>query len=140
MRARPSGVLERSLSAWQLDRTDLLVKNGGMDREGTERLPSRWAGVGATLPLSLQQLTGPPGGVVELPFDLAWSGRRSFDLSDEGQRYLYHMTVLTVGFDREHYTGWLNADLLRSDWSRLLLPRPLREVWQERFPELRTAT
>jgi hypothetical protein len=50
------------------------------------------------------------------------------------------MTVLTVGFDREHYTGWLNADLLRSDWSRLLLPRPLREVWQERFPELRTAT
>jgi hypothetical protein len=29
-----------------------------------------------------------------------------------------------------------NASLLRGDWSRLLLPRPLREIWQEHFPEL----
>lgn len=99
-------------------------------------LPSRWAGVGAKLPPSLDQLVGPAEGVVELPVDLAWSGDRRFDLSDPMQRYLYHMTVLTAAVTREHYTHWLNASLLCGDWNRLRLPRPLREIWQERFPEL----
>lgn len=99
-------------------------------------LPSRWAGVGAKLPPALESLAGPGGGVVELPLDLAWSGDRQFDLADPGQRYLYHMTVLTCAVTREHYTGWLNADLLRGDWGRLRLPQPLREIWQEHFPEL----
>jgi hypothetical protein len=89
-------------------------------------LPSRWAGVGARLPSALESLAGPGGGVVELPVDLA----------DPGQRYPYHMTVLTSAVTRDHYTSWLNAGLLRGDWGRLRLPRPLREVWQERFPEL----
>jgi hypothetical protein len=101
-----------------------------------QQLPSRWAGVANVLPMSLNALRGPAAGIVDLPFDLAWSGRRSFDLSDPGQRYLYHMTVLTAAIDTEHYTRWLNADLLRSDWSRLLLPRALRSIWQDRFPEL----
>jgi hypothetical protein len=74
--------------------------------------------------------------VVELPLDLAWSGDRSFDLADPGQRYLYHMTVLTSAVTREHYTGWLNAGLLRGDWGTLRLPRALKEIWQERFPEM----
>ena len=99
-------------------------------------LPSRWAGVGARLPSVLESLAGPGGGVVELPLDLAWSGDRRFDLADPGQRYLYHMTVLTSAVTREHYTSWLNAGLLRGDWGRLRLPRTLREIWQERFPEL----
>jgi hypothetical protein len=46
------------------------------------------------------------------------------------------MTVLTAGVNREHYTRWLNADLLRSDWGQLRLPSPLRAIWQGRFPEL----
>jgi hypothetical protein len=100
------------------------------------RLPSRWAGVGAQLPPALENLAGPIGGVVELPLDLAWSGDRRFDLADPVQRYLYHMTVLTSAVTREHYTSWLNAGLLRGDWGRLRLPRALREVWQEHFPEL----
>jgi hypothetical protein len=99
-------------------------------------LPSRWAGVGAKLPSALDQLAGPADGVVELPLDLAWSGDRRFDLADPVQRYLYHMTVLTSAVTREHYTSWLNASLLCGDWSRLRLPRPLREIWQARFPEL----
>jgi hypothetical protein len=100
------------------------------------RLPSRWAGVDAKLPPSLEQLAGPADGVVELPFDLAWSGDRRFDLADPVQRYLYHMTVLTSAVTREHYTRWLNASLLCGDWSKLRLPRPLREIWQAHFPEL----
>jgi hypothetical protein len=73
---------------------------------------------------------------VELPLDLAWSGNRNFDLADPAQRYLYHMTVLTAAVTREHYTGWLNAELLSGDWGTLRLPRVLREIWQEHFPEL----
>jgi hypothetical protein len=99
-------------------------------------LPSRWAGVAETLPRSLGQLAGPGGGVVELPYDLAWSGRRSFDLANPVQRYMYHMAVLTAGIMPEHFTNWLNGDLLRSDWSRLGPPQPLRRVWEAQFPEL----
>jgi hypothetical protein len=100
------------------------------------RLPSRWAGVEAKLPPTLEHLVGPADGVVELPLDLAWSGDRRFDLTDSVQRYLYHMTVLTSAVTREHYTSWLNASLLCGDWSRLRLPQPLREIWQSHFPEL----
>lgn len=108
-----------------------------MSEAGTgQGLPSRWAGVAETLPRSFGQLAGPGGGVVELPHDLAWSGRRSFDLANPVQRYMYHMTVLTSGITPEHFKSWLNGDLLRSDWSRLGLPRPLRRVWETRFPEL----
>jgi hypothetical protein len=78
----------------------VLVHNGGVDSESRQRLPSRWAGVSATLPSSLEQLAGPSGGVVDLPVDLAWSGYRSFDLADPTQRYLFHMTVLTAGVTR----------------------------------------
>lgn len=110
---------------------------GGMDKQGAQpKLPSRWGGVGAKLPPSLGSLTGPDGGTVELPIDLAWSGDRCFDLADPVQRYLYHVTVLTSAVTAEHYTRWLNADLLRSDWSRLRLPVALRTVWHEHFPEL----
>ena len=101
------------------------------------KLPSRWTGVEAKLPPALDQLAGPAEGVVELPLDLAWSGDRRFDLADPVQRYLYHMTVLTSAVTREHYTRWLNASLLSGNWSRLRLPRPLRETWQAHFPELR---
>jgi hypothetical protein len=111
-----------------------------MEASGVKaRLPSRWAGVSLKLPQSLEQFSGPAGGVVELPVDLAWSGNRSFDLADPAQRYLYHMTVLTAAVTREHYTRWLNADLLRADWKALRLPGPLRVIWHERFPELEAA-
>lgn len=106
------------------------------DAVARPKLPSRWANVGAKLPETLDRLNGPSGGVVELPVDLAWSGDRSFDLGDAQQRYLYQMTVLTAAVTPDHYTRWLNADLLRSDWARLRLPRPLRAVWDHHFPEL----
>lgn len=133
MSARTAPKLRRFVSAGGFGSRD----NGFMESADTRPgLPSRWAGVGARLPSALEGLAGPSGGVVELPADLAWSGDRCFDLADPGQRYLYHMTVLTSAVTREHYTSWLNAGLLRGDWGRLRLPRPLREIWQERFPEL----
>lgn len=99
-------------------------------------LPSRWADAAAIMPVSLSALTGPAVGEVVLPLDLAWSGRRVFDLSRPEQRYLFHMTVLTAAVRPEHYTRWLNADLLLSEWKGLRLPRALRALWQERYPEL----
>jgi hypothetical protein len=99
-------------------------------------LPSRWADVAGILPRSFGQLAGPVDGVVELPHDLAWSGRRSFDLANPVQRYMYHMTVLTSGITSEHFTNWLNGDLLRADWPRLGLPQLLRRAWEAQFPEL----
>jgi hypothetical protein len=36
------------------------------------------------------------------------------------------MTVLTSAVTRKHYTSWLNASLLRDDWSRLRLPADTR--------------
>ncbi|WP_203990374.1 hypothetical protein [Sphaerisporangium rufum] len=97
---------------------------------------SRWSGTVDAMPASLADLAGPPDGTVELPGDLAWSGRTIFDLNDAEQRYLYYMTVLTSGITSDHYTRWLNADVLCEEWSRLRLPRPLRRIWQQRFPEL----
>jgi len=128
-----------ALSEWRFrfdhsfePRNNKLMENVGP----RPRLPSRWARVEAKLPPALNQLVGPADGVVELPLDLAWSGDRRFDLADPVQRYLYHMTVLTSAVTREHYTRWLNASLLCGDWSRLRLPRALRETWQAHFPEL----
>ena len=124
-------------SAFQFDCSFDPGQNDSMgDARGRRNLPSRWTGVEETLPASLSHLAGPPGGVVELPHDLAWSGRRSFDLANPVQRYIYHMTVLTSGVTREHYTSWLNVDLLRSEWTSLGLPLPLRRVWEGHFPEL----
>jgi hypothetical protein len=113
----------------------------GMDEAGTAaKLPSRWAGVGSKLPPSLGLLTGPAGGTVQLPVDLAWAGDRNFDLADPVQRYLYHMTVLTAAVTPEHYTRWLNAELLRSEWTSLRLPTALRAIWHDHFPELGAGT
>lgn len=120
-------------------RVERLGHTGDMSSQDAASLPSRWAGADEAMPLSLDELAGPDHGVVMLPVDLAWSGRRSFDLADPDQRYLCYMTVLTAGVTREHYTRWLNADLLRAQWSRLRLPRPLRRQWQDHFPELRTS-
>jgi hypothetical protein len=110
-----------------------------MSQQDGRALPSRWAGVERSLPASLAALTGPADGMVELPPELAWSGRRAFDLAVAEQRYLYYMTVLTSGVTAAHYTHWLNPDLLVGEWAHLRLPRPLRRAWQEHFPELRTA-
>jgi len=106
--------------------------------DGSELL-SRWSGMERSLPPSLAALAGPASGVVELPPELAWSGRRAFDLAEAEQRYLYHMTVLTATVTPADYTRWLNPELLVAEWPRLRLPRPLRRAWQEQFPELRAA-
>jgi hypothetical protein len=46
---------------------------------------------------SLDELCGPAHGVLELPQELAWSGRRRFDLDDDYDRAAAYKIVLEEG-------------------------------------------
>jgi hypothetical protein len=97
----------------------------------------RWAHLAERLPTSLEELSGPRTGSVELPLHLAWSGLTRFDLGDEQLLLGLYRIVLTNGL-REDLIRYLNADLLLRHWSRLriALGRPVRTCWEERFPQL----
>jgi hypothetical protein len=43
---------------------------------------------------SLDELNGPVHGPLELPHELAWSGRRSFDLDDDYDRSAAYKIIL----------------------------------------------
>ena len=60
-----------------------------------------------TVPDSLEELTGPTSGVVELPLRLDWSEQ-----------------------------GRLHGPTLARVWRRLWLPRRVRALWESRFPTL----
>ncbi|WP_438828588.1 hypothetical protein [Streptomyces hesseae] len=99
-----------------------------------EVLRARYAG---QLPASLDDLAGPVRGRVDLPLHVVWSGVRSFDLDRPRLRMSLYRTVLAEGL-RQDVVTYLNRDLLLDQWPvlRTLISRPLREVWEARFPEL----
>jgi hypothetical protein len=88
---------------------------------------------------SLDDLRGPANGVLELPHDLVWSGRRSFDLSDDYDRSAAYKIVLEEGRE-EHFRRYLNGGLLRRYWPEILPARRVKALWEGRFPELRSAS
>ncbi|AOW90887.1 transcriptional regulator [Streptomyces olivaceus] len=90
------------------------------------------------LPSSLDELTGPERGTVELPLHVAWSGLRAFDLDQLRQRLGLYRTVLAEGM-REDLCRFLNRDSLLELWPllRRFISRAIKEVWEEAFPELR---
>ncbi|MCZ4602444.1 hypothetical protein O3S80_01360 [Streptomyces sp. Lzd4kr] len=89
------------------------------------------------LPASLEELTGPVAGTVELPLHVVWSGRRSYGLDQPRSRMSLYRTVLTEG-QRQDLVAFLNSDLLVAQWPvlRTLISRPLRDAWEGRFAEL----
>ncbi|MEV0370363.1 hypothetical protein AB0I10_11125 [Streptomyces sp. NPDC050636] len=93
------------------------------------------------LPASLDDLTGPTQGHVELPLHVAWSGLRTYDLRRPRQCMSYYRTVLAEG-QRDDLTALLDGGLLVSQWPvlRTLVSRHLREVWEAAFPTLAGAT
>ena len=88
---------------------------------------------------SLDELRGPVGGTLELPHDLAWSGRRVFDLEDDYDRSAAYKIVLEEGRE-DDFRRYLNAGLLRRYWRDILPARQVRSLWERRFPELRGAS
>ncbi|GGV44676.1 hypothetical protein GCM10010293_51940 [Streptomyces griseoflavus] len=99
-----------------------------------EVLRARYAG---RLPGRLDELTGPVHGQVELPLHIAWSGLRAYDLDRPRQRMSLYRTVLAEG-QRHDLLTHLNGDLLAAQWPalRTLVSRPIRDVWEDAFPEL----
>jgi hypothetical protein len=87
---------------------------------------------------SLDELGGPAHGALELPHELAWSGRRRFDLDDDYDRAAAYKIILEEGRE-EHFRRYLNARLLRRYWPEILPARQVRALWEGRFPELRRA-
>jgi alkanesulfonate monooxygenase SsuD/methylene tetrahydromethanopterin reductase-like flavin-dependent oxidoreductase (luciferase family) len=51
---------------------------------------------------SLDELCGPARGALELPHELAWGGRRSFDLDDDYDRAAAYKIILEEGRE-EHF-------------------------------------
>jgi hypothetical protein len=87
---------------------------------------------------SLDELCGPTVGILDLPQELAWSGRRTFDLEDNYDRAAVYKIVLEEGRE-EHFRRYLNGGLLRRYWREILPARQVRALWERRFPELRNA-
>ncbi|MET9464316.1 hypothetical protein ABZY44_05715 [Streptomyces sp. NPDC006544] len=106
----------------------------GSAPSAAEVLHARYA---SRLPGSLEKLAGPAHGVVHLPLHVAWSGLRAYDLDRPRLRMGMYRTVLAEG-QHDDLVNLLNRDLLLAEWPVLgkLVPRHLRHVWEDAFPEL----
>lgn len=89
-----------------------------------------------TVPESLEELTGPTTGVVELPQHLDWSEQGRYDLSDPRQRNLMYERVIRESMRVEDLRAFLDGPTLARVWRRLWLPRKVRSLWESRFPSL----
>jgi hypothetical protein len=86
---------------------------------------------------TLSELTGPPGGVVELPLRLWWNPQRTFDLDrPDALRWMYE-NVLREAVRAEDLRTFLDGPTLVRVWPALNLPRAVRAAWEARHPVLR---
>jgi hypothetical protein len=92
-----------------------------------------------TVPDSLEELTGPTSGVVELPLRLDWSEQSRYDLSDPRQRNLMYEVVIRESMRVEDLRVFLHGPTLARVWRRLWLPRKVRSLWESQFPNLQRA-
>ncbi|MDT0411951.1 MULTISPECIES: hypothetical protein [Streptomyces] len=92
------------------------------------------------LPTALAELVGPRHGTVRLPTHLAWSGLTAFDLDRPRLRMSYYRIVIGEAGD-DDLCRYLDRGLLLALWPtlRTLVSRDIRVVWENAFPELRTA-
>ncbi len=88
---------------------------------------------------TLEELTGPVTGVVELPLRLDWSEQGRYDLDDVRELSVMYERVLREAMNADDLRRHLNGAMLRTVWHRLFLPRRVRELWERRFPELARA-
>ena len=93
----------------------------------------------AVVVASLDYLTGPRHGVVELPIRLMWNPDRRFDLDDPDELRWMYENVLREAISPEEIRRWVSADLLARVWPDLNLPHGVRVAWEARHPQLRPA-
>jgi hypothetical protein len=89
------------------------------------------------LPETLDDLSGPGQGTVQLPAHIAWSGLTAFDVDRPPLCASMYQVVLTEGL-REDLAAYLNRGLLVRHWPmlRTVVGRVIRDVWEAAFPEL----
>ncbi len=89
-------------------------------------------------PDSLDELHGPAAGVVELSHSVLWApGGPRVDLNEPGGIALAYRAVLNEG-TVEDQVSILNRDWLIAVWPELTLPLRVLDIWESRFPELRS--
>ncbi|MEV0941293.1 MULTISPECIES: hypothetical protein [Micromonospora] len=88
---------------------------------------------------TLAELTGPTGGVVELPVRLMWSSERTFDLAEPDDLLWLYENVLRETTRADDLRALIDGRTLRRVWRRLNLPRGVRAAWESRHRGLRTA-
>lgn len=87
---------------------------------------------------SLADMRGPEHGVLRLPTELAWGGRTEFDLDDSYDRTAVYKIVLEEGTGR-HLRELVSGRLLAAIWAQMRPARQVRALWEQQFPQLRSA-
>lgn len=87
------------------------------------------------LPSSLDKLTGPESGILQLPHSVHWGPDPRADLSTrDGVQKAYGSLIREGTAAQQEYL--LNRHLLLSTWQVLRLPQRCRALWEAQFPEL----
>ena len=102
-------------------------------RERYQARPGRSALVAG----DLADLRGPVSGTVELPIWLFWCPDRTFDLDQPGMLRWMYQNVLREAARPGDLTAYLNGGKLTEVWPDLVLPRGVRQAWEDRHPALR---
>jgi hypothetical protein len=88
------------------------------------------------VPGSLEELDGPTEGVVRLPRHLDWGPAYGYELADRADIAVMYERVLREARSREDLQTYLDGGTLRRLWGQLVLPTPVRALWERSFPEL----
>lgn len=115
----------------------------GMNRGETEgwsqaAYPAR-PGRRAVIAADLAELSGPTHGVVELPHRLHWQPNRRVNIDNPALLRWVYETVLVEAVTAAELSTWLHGPTLVRLWPDLWVPRGVRQAWEDRHPQLRTA-
>ena len=97
-------------------------------------------GRGVLVAADLADLQGPRSGLAELPLRLFWCADRTFDLDDPGMLRWMYQNVLREATRAEDLTSYLHGDTLVAVWPDLVLPKGVRDAWEDQHPVLRAVT
>ncbi|WP_328294561.1 hypothetical protein OG218_17800 [Kineococcus sp. NBC_00420] len=87
------------------------------------------------LPPSLNLLTGPSGGLLELPHSIHWGPSRSVNLDDPAELVWGYQAIVREGTALQQ-RELLDAATLSRVWPDLILPVRCRTLWENAFPVL----
>lgn len=88
------------------------------------------------MPDSLEELHGPASGWVKLSHSLNWApGSRRFDLDDDSAIKRVYISALAEGTLAD-VQAVVSKNRLARLWSELVLPKRVRDLWEDHFPGL----